>query len=121
MAIKIDRFEELLADGDDFEPIRIKTIIPKPTDGDYKVGYITRYFTQKANDNGSYIYEISERQFSSLLDTPFYKTVELDWKISGDRVEVMEMNRKSIRFASNDMKSIGLYLPNHLQFHKEIK
>lgn len=121
MSIKIDRFNSLIQNLNDFENIRIKTIIPKPTDGDYKVGYITRYFTQKVNDNSSYIYEISENQFTKLSNNPLYKVVELDWKISGDREEVREMNRKSIRFASVDMKNIGLYLPNHLQFHKEIK
>lgn len=121
MAIKIDRFKELLRDTSDFERIRIKTIVPSPTEADYKIGYVTRYFTQKGNDINSYIYEITERQFSLLSSNPFYRVVELDWKISGDREEVREMNRKSIRFAAKDMKSIGLYLPNHLQFHKERK
>jgi hypothetical protein len=121
MGIKIDRFNELLSNTTDFQRIRIKTIVPTPTDDDYKAGYITRYFTQTGNDINSYIYEITERQFSNLTNNPFYIIVELDWKISGDREEVREMNRKSIRFASKDMKSIGLYLPNHLQFHKERK
>jgi hypothetical protein len=121
MGIKIDRFNELLNDDTDFQQIRIKTVVPSPTDDDYKVGYITRYFTQKGNDTNSYIYEVTERQFSNLSNNPFYRIVELDWKISGEREEVREMNRKSIRFASKDMKSIGLYLPNHLQFHKERK
>lgn len=121
MAIKIDRFNELVGDVNDFKNIRIKTHIPKPTDGDYKVGYIQRYFAQKANDITSYIYEVSERQFEMLTQNPFYTAIVLDWKISGDREMVREMNRKSIRFVTPQMKSIGLYLPNHLQFHREIK
>lgn len=120
MAIKIDRFKELLKDGNDFKIIRIKTHIPLPTEGDYKVGYIQRYFGQKVNDVGSPVYELNERQFDNLSQSPFYKVIELDWKISGKREEVQEMNRKSIRFVTSEMKSIGLYLPNHLQFHKEI-
>ena len=119
MTIKIDRFNELVKDVSDFRNVRIKTHTPTPTDGDYKVGYIQRYFTQKSNDDSSYIYEINERQFERLLQSPFYKTVELYWKISGDREEVREMNRKSLKYSSKDMKSLPLYLPNHLQFHKE--
>ena len=117
MGISIDRFGELLNNINDFENVRIKGYIPTPTDNDYKIGYITRYFTQRANDINSYIYEINETQFSTLTNNPFYIVVELDWKIYGDIDQVREMNRKSIRFASKDMKSIGLYLPNHLQFH----
>jgi hypothetical protein len=120
MAIKIDRFNELLKDGNDFKNISIKTHIPAPSEGDYKVGYIQRYFAQKANDTGSPIYELNERQFEKLSKSPFYKAIQVDWKISGKREEVQEMNRKSIRFVTSEMKSIGLYLPNHLQFHKEI-
>jgi hypothetical protein len=118
MSINIERYTGLLTELSDFQQNRIKTFVPNPTDEEYKIGYITRYFVQKANDNASYIYEISEKVFSMISTNPFYKTVELDWKISGDREEVREMNRKSIRFASKDMKSIGLYLPNHLQFRK---
>jgi hypothetical protein len=119
MTIKIDRFNELVRDVNDFKNIRIKTHTPTPTENDYKIGYIQRYFAQKANDNSSYIYEVNEIQFENLSQSPFYKTVELAWKISGNREEVREMNRKSIRFVTPQMKSIGLYLPNHLQFHKE--
>jgi hypothetical protein len=120
MAIKIDRFNELVTDVNDFRSIRIKTHIPTPTDDDYKIGYIQRYFAQKANDDASFVFEVNERQFERLSQSPFYRTVELDWKISGKREDVREMNRKSIRFVTPQMKSIGLYLPNHLQFHREI-
>jgi hypothetical protein len=119
MTIKIDRFNELVTGVDDFRSIRIKTHIPTPTDGDYKIGYIQRYFAQKANDDASFVFEVNERQFERLSQSPFYRTVELDWKISGKREDVREMNRKSIRFVTPQMKSIGLYLPNYLQFHKE--
>jgi hypothetical protein len=119
MTIKIDRFNELVRDANDFKNIRIKTHIPNPTDGDYKIGYIQRYFAQKANDGASFVFEVNEGQFERISQSPFYKTVELAWKISGNREEVREMNRKSIRFVTPQMKSIGLYVPNHLQFHKE--
>jgi hypothetical protein len=119
--VNISRYNRIMNDTDDFFIGRIKTHIPAPTDADYKKGYIERYFIQKSNDTNSYIYEVEKRFFSQISTNPFINTVIVKWKISGNREEVMEMNRKSIRFASKNMKSIGLYLPNHLQFHREIK
>lgn len=118
--INISRYNGILTDVDDFNIRTIKTHIPSPTENDYKIGYIQRYFVQKANDEASFIYEVGQRYFSDISTNPFIKNVVLKWKISGKREEVKEMNRKSIRFVTPEMKSIGLYLPNHLQFHKEI-
>jgi hypothetical protein len=119
--INISRYNRVVGDTDDFNIGRIKTFVPSPTDDEYKKGYIERYFIQKSNDITSYIYEVERKFFSQISNNPFIRGVVVKWKISGDREEVREMNRKSIRFASKDMKSIGLYLPNHLQFHKERK
>jgi hypothetical protein len=117
--INISRYNTILTDVADFNIRRIKTHTPTPTENDYKIGYIQRYFIQKANDEASYIYEVGEKYFSDISTNPFIKNIVLKWKISGNREEVREMNRKSIRFVTPQMKSIGLYLPNHLQFHKE--
>jgi hypothetical protein len=118
MGIKIDRFNELIENNADFIIGKIKTHVPSPTENDYKTGYIVRYFVQKANDMSSYVYEVNELQYTILKQNPFLIVVDLDWKISGNRNEVMEMNRKSILLASKDMKSILLYLPNYLQFYR---
>ena len=121
MAINIFRYNKILEyDVDDFNISKIRTIIPSPEEIDYKIGYIQRYFIQKRNDEGSYIYEVTKQYFSDILDNPFFKGVTLKWKISGKREEVKEMNRKSISYTSKDMKTLPLYLPNYLQFHKEI-
>ena len=121
MAIDIRRYNRILEnDINDFKIGRIKTDVPLPTETDYKIGYIQRYFIQKRNDEESYIYEVTKQYFSDILDNPFFKGVTLKWKILGNREEVKEMNRKSVSYASKDMKTLPLYLPNHLQFHKEI-
>lgn len=118
MAISTDRFNSLLSNLNEFDRVVINTHIPNPTDRDYKVGYIKRYFVQKANDLNSYIYEIDFKNYSLLLNNKFYKTIELDWKLTGDRNEVAQMNMKSVRFSSTDIKNLKLYLPNYLQFYK---
>jgi hypothetical protein len=121
MAIDIRRYNRILEnDINDFKIGRIKTDVPLPTENDYKIGYIQRYFIQKRNDEGSYIYEVTKQYFSDILDNPFFKGVVLKWKISGIAEEVRQMNQKSISYSSKDMKKLPLYLPNHLQFHKEI-
>jgi hypothetical protein len=120
MAIDIRRYTRILEDDiNDFKIGRIKTTVPLPTENDYKIGYIQRYFIQKRNDEQSYIYEVTKQYFSDILDNPFIKGVTLKWKISGIAEEVRQMNRKSLSYASKDMKPLSLYLPNHLQFHKE--
>jgi hypothetical protein len=120
MAINVTRFNVIVEnDTDDFKTRSIKTIIPSPTENDYKVGYIQRYFIQKRSDTSAYIYEVSKSYYMNVLNNPFFKGVMVQWKISGNREEVKEMNRKSISYSSKDMKTLPLYLPNRLQFHKE--
>jgi hypothetical protein len=120
MGINISRYNKILEGGnDEFIIPPINTIIPNPTNDDYKIGYIQRYFIQKKSDESAYIYEVEKYYYTDILTNPFFKGIVLKWKISGNREEVREMNRKSLSYASKDMKTLPLYLPNHLQFHKE--
>lgn len=119
--INISRYNEISDDAtSDFNTQRIITSIPSPTENDYKIGYIQRYFIQKRNDEDSYVYEVNRQYYNFILNNPFFKGVIMKWKISGKREEVKEMNRKSVSYASKDMKALPLYLPNYLQFHREI-
>jgi hypothetical protein len=121
MAININRYQGILESGtDDFNIQSIITTIPSPTADDYKIGYIQRYFIQKRSDESAYIYEVEKYYYTDILSNPFFKGVIIKWKISGIAEEVRQMNQKSISFSSKDMKTLPLYLPNHLQFHKEI-
>jgi hypothetical protein len=120
MGINISRYNKILEGGnDEFIIPPINTIIPNPTSDDYKIGYIQRYFIQKKSDESAYIYEVEKYYYTDILTNPFFKGIVLKWKISGNREEVREMNRKSLSYVSKDMKTLPLYLPNHLQFHKE--
>lgn len=107
-----------------------KTIVPSPDSDDYELGFIRRYFAQKANDIYGHIYEINEEVYSELQESPFWKVEDMKWRISGPLstiynddgsvydVGVSSSNNASIRLAGSKLKNIGLYLPNLLQFYK---
>ena len=107
-----------------------KTIVPSPDSSDYELGFIRRYFAQKANDIYGHIYEINEEVYSELQESPFWKVEDMKWRISGPLttiynddgsvydVGVSSSNNASIRLVSSKLKNIGLYLPNLLQFYK---
>ena len=117
--IDIEKYNKLVDLPTDYDAADIVAFIPKPTDKDYKVGYIRRFFIQKANDNGAVIYEIRKSSFNTFVNNGFYKAVELDWRIIGDIEDVKKSNSASIRIASQTISKISLYLPNLLQFHKK--
>lgn len=106
------------------------TIVPTPTDEDYNLGFITRYFTQKRNDDNSHIFEINESVYETYSENPHWKTAEMRWRIRGpqnttykidgsiDDKGVIDSNKAAITRVSQTLKNIRLYLPNLLQFYK---
>lgn len=106
------------------------TIVPLPTESDYELGFIMRYFVRRANDLNGFIYEIDESTFESYKNKPFWLVGELKWRISGpldvvyksngdiDDRGVINSNKTSIMYTSKILPNISLYLPNILQFYK---
>lgn len=115
----IDRYNEISDKGDSFNPIRRKPFIPNPKEKDYKRGYIVRYFVHSVNNQSTPIFEVNTQGFLKYSINPFYKTTQLDWRISGNNTEVKKSNRISIQIASQTIQKLPLYLPNLLQFHKK--
>lgn len=114
-----------------FFPLTIpNTIVPSPSEEDYEIGSIDRYFAQKANDINGFVYEINLDTFSKLNENPNWNVEIVRWRISGPLNEVynnlgtltdkgvINSNTASVFIASTTLKNIGLYLPNFLQFHK---
>jgi hypothetical protein len=107
-----------------------KTIVPTPTDLDYSLGFIRRYFVRKRNDENGHIFEISKDSYTEYEESPFWKTDTLKWRIRGpisptykdngevDDVGVINSNKAAIALVQNNLKNIGLYLPNLKQFWK---
>ena len=126
----IQRYRKLNGGSTNTKPTKIKTVVPKPTEEDYRIGYILRFFIQKTNDNSSPIYEVDNPTYNYLNSKPLYKGVILKWRISGPlsttfdsngnvlNKSVSESNRISLKLVSDKMPNLKLYLPNLLQFHK---
>jgi hypothetical protein len=107
-----------------------ETLVPTPNEVDYSNGIIKRYFVQKSNDDNGHIFEVKNDTYETYLENPYWKGVELFWRIEGPKeivykndggiedIGVYNSNMASINIASTKLKNIGLYLPNILQFHK---
>ena len=79
-----------------------------PTDSDYRIGRITRYFTQKANDRNADIFEVSKDDFSSKNN--LYRYTSFQWRISGKREEVIRDNGRTMRGQEKDYPGISRLL-----------
>ena len=65
-----------------------------PSDSDYRIGTITRYFAQKANNTEDDLFEISEED--SQNTNPLFRYLSFEWRISGTRQEVFRDNKRTI-------------------------
>ena len=107
------------------------TIIPTPSESDYKLGFIKRYFVRRANDEYGHIFEISKDVYDKYSKSPFWITQQLKWRISGpldqtfkengdlNDMGVLNSNKISLSEASVGTKNLKLYLPNLLQLYKK--
>ena len=119
MSISVYDYDKINKNDNIFNIPRFKPYAPNPTNDDYGIGYIMRYFIQKANDENGYVFEIDKSYFIDFAENPFYTAIQLNWRIKGTAEEVMNSNKKSINISYERMPSLKLYLPNLLQFHKE--
>lgn len=95
------------------------TIIPSPTDDDYKRGYITRNFVQEVVNKNSHIYEVSDSDYIKYLTNPLYIAVKIRWRLIGNDLEVKQSNQKSIMTVSDKLPNLKNYLLNLIQFIKK--
>jgi hypothetical protein len=107
-----------------------KNFIPNPTEEDYQIGFIRRYFVTKTADLSGFVYEVNLNDFETYLENPHFIYVDLKWRIRGpleiiyksngeiDDKGVANSNKIAISISANKIKNIRLYLPNLLQFYK---
>ena len=119
------RYTQILSDQDKQIIIpKLVSYVPKPKDKDYEIGYIKRYFAQKANDEASPILEISPPSFKKISNSPYYNTTSIRWKIrgllesKGHIIGVKQANSNSILRGCKDLKNLKNYLLNTQQFYK---
>ena len=79
-----------------------------PSESDYRIGRITRYFTQKANDRNADTFEVSKEDFNKKNN--LYRYTSFRWRISGKREEVIRDNGRTIRIQEIDYPGISKIL-----------
>ena len=95
-----------------------KTTPSKPSDSDYRIGEITRYFTQVANDKIKPIFEVSAQDFGN--QNSLYRYTDFQWRISGTKREVTRDNQRTINVLEREYNGISKKL-SALQLWKPIK
>ena len=75
-----------------------------PTESDYRIGEITRYFTQKANDKTQPVFEVNKRTF--INQNNLYRYTSFKWKISGLKQDVERENQITINRLIRDFPTI---------------
>ena len=85
----------------------------KPSESDYRIGEITRYYAQIGNDISKPIFEVSEKDFNN--QSNLYRYTEFQWRLSGLKEEVMRTNQITINVLEEKYPGIGRVLfPLHL-------
>lgn len=100
-----------------------KPFLPQPTFNDYQRGYIIRYFVRARNDLSGLVTEVDRTQFESQkqgisrgINSGYYTSVSLRWKISGTIAECEEANFNAVLEAERQMRGIRRKLGNLIQF-----
>tara|TARA_Y100000356_G_scaffold121594_1_gene115038 strand:- start:1090 stop:1695 length:606 start_codon:yes stop_codon:yes gene_type:complete len=85
-----------------------KPFVTNPSDDDYKVGTIQRFFTQKANDKSQPVIEINKDDFQKRNN--LYKYTSVAWVISGLQSEVERENSITMRTEETILPGISKVL-----------
>ena len=92
-------------------PIRQKypeIISANPSDSEYRIGSITRYFTQKGNNRNADIFEVSVNDFNNKNN--LYRYTSFQWRISGKKEEVTRDNQSTMRRLEKEYPGISKLL-----------
>ena len=72
---------------------------PIPREGDYGVGTLNRYFTQKVNNLNGELFEISKDDFEN--KNTLFRYFEMTWRLTGTKSEVTRDNTRTINSVSS--------------------
>ena len=89
-----------------------------PSESDYRIGTITRYFTKKTNEVNAKVFEITEDDFNN--QNNLYDYVSFKWRISGTKEEVTRDNQTTINDLELEYNGISKKL-SPLQLWKPTK
>jgi hypothetical protein len=75
-----------------------------PSESDYRIGTITRYFTKKTNEVNAKVFEITEDDFNN--QNNLYDYISFQWRISGKKDEVNRDNSATLRDVQSEFPNI---------------
>tara|TARA_R110001599_G_scaffold2757_2_gene15011 strand:- start:373 stop:984 length:612 start_codon:yes stop_codon:yes gene_type:complete len=81
-----------------------KTTPANPSESDYRIGTITRYFTKKTNEVNAKVFEITEDDFNN--QNNLYDYTSFQWRISGKKDEVNRDNSATLRNVQSEFPNI---------------
>ena len=81
-----------------------KTTLANPSESDYRIGTITRYFTKKTNEVNAKVFEITEDDFNN--QNNLYDYTSFEWIISGKKLEVNRDNSATLREIQSEFPNI---------------
>ena len=76
----------------------------KPTESDYRIGSVARYFCKITNDVNSDVFEIDKNTFNE--QNSLYEYTTFKWKISGLKQDVERENQMTINRLIRDFPTI---------------
>ncbi len=103
---------------------------PNPTDEDYQVGKMTRFFVKKNTSPNFPIYEVDREQYDKFTNNAFYTTTFITWSITGKPYTfadqqnysvagAYELNKIELMSAENEIPGISNIVQNLLEFFIE--
>jgi hypothetical protein len=108
---------------------------PRPTEEDYKIGKITRYFARQRNGTQFKLMEINETTYNSFINgvgnsnTALWKVVSIFWQISGPlhneiinnittRAGIIDTNQRILDKTEPNFIGLKQYLTDLKQFSR---
>jgi hypothetical protein len=92
--------------------------VAKPSESDYEIGTINRFFAKKGNDKNDTGFEISSEDYNQ--PTSLYEKEVITWTISGKKIEVLGKNIQALRILEQTIPNASKTFPP-LQFWKPVK
>lgn len=114
-----------------------KYYYPTPTQEDYNIGFMVRYFLKRRNESFANIIEISfddyqksiVEQNNGSMDTSMYVSLKLNWKITGPlnndfgdknfpKAGIIETNQKLVKLKEKVFPGFSFFIKDYSQFAK---
>jgi hypothetical protein len=112
-----------------------KYYYPTPTEAEYSIGFMIRYFLKKYNENFTKIIEVSASDYkkfvndSQPIQASTFASVKLNWKLTGPlyddfrdknfpKAGIIPTNQKLTKMKDKVIPGFSLYIKDYAQFAK---